>query len=95
MSMSVVKDLILSINEFSNITSDKDSTYPLFAAEVEFYINKDDILDINHPFIHQFQKELLLNDKFKIENLEIEDGINQFEVQFEPTKDYLELSNWI
>jgi glutamine synthetase len=93
--MSVIRDLILIVNEFSNITNNRENTAPLFAAEIEFYINKDDILDMNHPFIQQFQKELLLNDKFKIENLEMEDGINQFEVQFEPTTDYLELSNWI
>lgn len=75
---------------------DKNELYFKIGAELEFYIKSNDKLSIDSEEIQRIIQILQTKyDYLKIESFEEEDGLNQFEVQFETTKNSIELSRKI
>ncbi len=74
----------------------QDKIFFLFGAEIEFYILVDEILDLKSLKIQQLYQKLVefaKNNGFIIDGISKEDGINQFEIQFQPTDCWEDLAD--
>ncbi len=75
-----------------------DDVFFLFATEIEFFVLDDEILTLKSDKIQKFYQDLqnfAQKNNIIIENIEKEDGINQFEIQLQPNDLASELSDQI